>query len=197
MCPSAPRDMPPPRTALKYTDLSREAQEDAYTRFCFDIDGNLCARVLGYSRDAYDGDHKFIQCAFPNSHVSSNNPRAPLFNPRCAHVYKRLFDNRQAPWLLLMQFLGSVGLIHIEGNVFADKALPRDSVRALEGHSKLRMTRVLWFLNHIGATPMAHAILNCLLDLVATNRIRVSPDTVEQWTRAAVEGTGGAPRGSR
>ena len=189
--------MPPPRTALKYTDLSREAQEDAYTRFCFDIDGKLCTRVLKYTHPEYDGDHKFIQHAFPNSHVSMNNPRAPLFNPRCAHVYKRLFDNRQAPWLLLMQFLGSVGLIHHKGNVLADKHLPRDSVRALEGHSRLRMTRVLWFLYHIGATEMAHAILVCLLELVDTRRIQVNQDTIEQWTQAAVEGTGKASRGSR
>ena len=165
-------------------ELSQEAKQDWYVRYCcgqantMRTDGsrnNNAYDVLAYDDSQYDGDHQFIQCMFPNQHESPHNRAAPLFNSHHAKTYKLLFQNYLGPWLFLVRFLASVGLFYDRDNhkVVLNRDGPHDRIqRVFQGHSNLRMIRVLKFLCLIDLQDVASAIVQTLMSLRDSGRMQ-------------------------
>jgi len=140
--------------------------------------------ILSWDHRRLEMVHDYIQWLFPLTEPSRFNPDAPLLKPEDIAAF-RIDDDLRARVLraldLVLEFLGlrRDGADIARGPNFTSRA-----ANWLEpaNHNHLRLTRIMLFLNHIGFTVEAAALLRCLED-IATHEGReiISARTLSFW----------------
>jgi hypothetical protein len=160
---------------------------DFYRGEARDAGGRLLPQVWGWSDDALEEAHDFVQWLFPLPEPSRFNSDAPLLTEEDIATFRGdrlLQENLRNSFQRILTFLGLTqeedGRV-VEGSNFSERV---PDVWSVLNHNWLRITRILRSLRLLGLEQEAQALYDRLETFHRSSRFPIPPDTFAYWTEA-------------
>jgi hypothetical protein len=161
---------------------------DFYRGTGTDSEGRTLQELWGYSYDAMEHVHDFIQWLFPLVERSRFNPSAPLLTDADIAAFRAEPPLHENLLRSFRKFLDFLGLVYVDDRVEpAAAGAARRAVFAAPNHNWLRISRVLASTRMLGLEPASRAFFSYLKGLRDRDEAPIPADTFGYWQMAAAQ----------
>lgn len=146
-------------------------------------EGYFLDQILGWSNEAWEADHAYIQWILPTVEPSSFNPDAPVLTPDEITIIRADPHIQGVLGVIYHRWLRFCGLKHGDtGLEFGTSEFPQGNpvVWGRFNHNMLRMTRLLHSFNLLGKREYAEEFYAFLLK----NQTMFTENTLGYWAEA-------------
>ena len=155
--------------------------------------GRSIADVHGFSLEALEDTHDYIQWLFPLNEPSRAQPQSPVLDDETARAIREDLiarDSLRKSFDVMLRFYGLALERGPVGDFGWRVTRTKDFVRRARvwltrgNHNFLRLTRILASLTLLGEPALARALLLALVDIGAEYREVIGGETLGYWNRA-------------